>query len=201
LTIIPEKPLIEALLAKYRADPEGFRSYLPDVSQMLDELNPFGRPISRSPFGLTEGERTHHQNRLQELLAKAPLTKDQAVSALEHWATLVRDDNLPLFGQSEHLLPLLKAVLGKAPSSFKSVSRVPIKERQDKEAIISVSVRRGVVLELDRNMQLVSVLVNPKMVRERQKLLAFVGAGHDPNPDVALRHDDYLTEAFNHATR
>ena len=171
---LSKNPLIEILLSKYRADPEGFRSYLPEVSQMLDELKPFGHPISRSPFGLTERERIHHQQRLQELLDKGSLNKDQAVKALEHWATLVKDDNLPQSAKREDLLALLKEVLGKAPGSFKSVSKVPIKGHLVKEANINVSVSRGVVLELDRNMQLVSVLVNPRCIRERRKLMAFV---------------------------
>lgn len=191
------------LLDLYHSDPVRLRKTLPELAQELDRiLSPSEKQKGdTTPFGLTEGERVHHQQQLLELLDKGSLDRDQAVKALEHWATLVKDDNLPTFAQPEHLLSLLKTVLRKAPGSFKSVSRVPISERQTDAAIINVSVRRGVVLELDRNMQLVSVMVNPTIVRERQKLLAFVGVGHDPSPDVALRHDDYLTEAFNHATR
>jgi len=198
---VTERQIIDLLLSKYRADPEGFRAYLPEVSRVLEVLRPSSRPVSKSPFGLTDRERMHHQQRLHELLNRTdPLSHDQAVRALEHWATLVMDDNLPADAQTKHLMAILKPVIGKAPGSFKAVSRAQVKEDQGEKAFTDVSVMRGVLLSFDRNMQLLSVLVNPRKVRERRKLLSLVGAGSDPFPDVAALHDDYLTECTGDAS-
>jgi hypothetical protein len=112
---------------------------------------------------------------------------------------LVQDDSLPEDVDYETLVSLLRAAIGKSPGSFKSVKIVPIKDGEGRELINHVSLVRGVVLDLDRDMRLVSITVTPRKVRERRKLLRFVGIGKDIASDVALRHDDYLAEIEPHA--
>ncbi len=197
----PEKRILESILSKYRADPKGFRSYLPEAAQLLAAMYPQGRS-SKSPFGLTERERVHHQSPLKDVperLEEGSVTPQQAVRCLEHCATLIQDDSLPEeFGYETHR-SLLKAAIGKSPGTFKKNETVRVSDTSGKEVINHVSLLRGVVLDLDRDMRLVSISITPKKVRERRKLLGFVGKGRDTAADVARRHDDYLVEVGPHA--
>lgn len=63
-----QERLIALLQAKRRADPQGFRKYLPGVIELLPAL-PARHSNARSPFGLTERERAYHRDGLSEALA------------------------------------------------------------------------------------------------------------------------------------
>ncbi|MFH1560349.1 MAG: hypothetical protein ABID84_02925 [Chloroflexota bacterium] len=196
-------PLIELLLHKYRADPQGFCKYLPEVAQELDAMFPHSHP-SRSPFGLTEHEHAHRQQALSQVLSRlddATLTSEEAVRGLEHCATLIEDDSLPREATHEILSRMVRAVIGKSPGSVKKSTTVPIGESQKRkeEALKHVSLVRGVLLDLTRDMRLVSVSINPHKIRERRKVLRLVGIASDSGHDVAQRHDDYLAETGPHA--
>lgn len=198
----PQKELLELLFSKYQADPEGFRSYMPEAAQLLDAMYPPRRP-SRSPFGLTERERAHHLAALREVLEgleESSISPKEAVKGLQHCATLIQDDNLPEDVGYETLVFLMKAAIGKSPGTFKSAKTVLVMGDEGREVINRVSLVRGVTLDLDRNMRLVSITVAPTKVRERRKLLKLIGLGQDIASDVALRHDDYLAEQEPHAS-
>ncbi len=198
---LPKKQFLELLFSKYQTDPGGFRSYLPEVAELLDALHPPRRSL-KSPFGLTERERTHHQAALRRMLEKledGPIITEEAIRGLEHCATLIQDDSLPEEVGHETLVSLLKAGIGKSPGTFKSVRTVAVGDGGGRVVMSSVSLVRGVMINLDRNMSLVTVTITPRKVRERRQLLGFVGIGHDTAPDVALRHDDYLVEKEPHA--
>ena len=196
-----EKRLIDLLQARYREDPKGFRKYLPGAAELLPEQPP-RRSRPRSPFGLTGRELSFHRNGLSEVLAKLDertLTPGEAAKGLQHCAALIRDDNLP-YGWDESLSHqmgyevlkgLLRAALGKSPGSYKAKTTVPVGEGGG-PVVEQVSVIMGVFLDLDTNRRLVSVSIHPGKYRKRRKLMEFVGASSDPEPDVALRHDDYL---------
>jgi hypothetical protein len=197
-----EKRAFKIILDKYQADPEGFLKYLPELTGIVDTSSP-GARVTRSPFGLTERERKHHVGNLARILAASQAginDESEAIRALEHCATLIRDDSLPTEYDHVTLVALLKPILGKSPGSFKAISTVTIKGAEQREVINHVSLIRGVVLNLDRNAELVSVTVTPRKVRERRKLLAIIGVARDSEPDVALRHDHYLTQVDPHAT-
>ena len=196
-----EKRLIDLLKAKYREDPKGFRRYLPGAAELLPEQPPT-RSRARSTFGLTERERSYHRAGLSEVLGKlddGTVTADEAVKGLQHSAALIKDDNLP-YGWDENLSHemgyevkkgLLKAALGKSPGSYRSKTTVPV-SGDGSPVLESVSVIMGVFLNLDGDGRLVSVSIDPGKYRARRKAMAIVGMSSDPNPDVALRHDDYL---------
>ena len=196
-----EKRLIDLLQAKYREDPKGFRKYLPGAAELLPEQPPT-RSRTRTTFGLTERERSYHRAGLSEVLGKlddSTITANEAVKGLQHCAALIKDDNLP-YGWDESLShemgyevkkALLRAALGKSPGSYTSKTTVPF-TGDGGPVLESVSVIMGVLLNLDRNRRLVSVSIDPGKYRARRKAMAIVGIGSDPNPDVALRHDDYL---------
>ena len=198
---VQQERLIDLLQAKYREDPKGFREYLPGAAELLPEQPP-RRSRPRSPFGLTERELSYQRNGLSEVLAKldeGTLTSGEAVQGLRHCATLIRDDNLP-YGWDESLSHemgyevlkgLLRGALGKSPGSYKAKTTVPVGEGGG-PVVEQVSVIMGVFLDLDTNRRLVSVSIDPGKYRKRRKLMEFVGASSDPEPDVALRHDDYL---------
>ena len=128
------------------------------------------------------------------------LTPGDALAGLQHCAALIRDDNLP-YGWDESLShemghevlkSLLKEAIGKSPGSYKAKTTLPVGEGGGGPAIQQISLIKGVLLGLDTNRRLVSVSIHPGKYRERRKVMAIVGIGSDPSPDVALRHDDYL---------
>ena len=187
-----EKRLIDLLQAKYREDPKGFRKYLPGAVELLPEpYSRGGRP--RSPFGLTEQEIAFHRTGLAEALEKldeCSVTTEEAAKGLQHCAALIKDDNLPDEAGYEALKSLVSAGIGKSPGSYKSKTTVPLGEGGDVHE--QVSAIRGVYLDLDRDRRLVSISIHPGKVRERRRLMEFIGASKDPEPDVSSRHDDYL---------
>ena len=198
---IREERLIDMLQAKYREDPKGFRRYLPGAAEILPEQPSRRRP--RSPFGLTERELSYHREGLAKVLHsidEGTLTPGDALAGLQHCAALIRDDNLPygwdqsLSHEMGHgvLKSLLKEAIGKSPGSYKAKTTLPVGEGGGGPAVQQISLIKGVLLGLDTNRRLVSVSIHPGKYRERRKVMAIVGIGSDPSPDVALRHDDYL---------
>ena len=195
-----EKRLIDLLQAKYRQDPRGFRKYLPGAAELLLEASPRSRP--KSPFGLTEQERAFHRARFLEALKEleeGSATAEEASKGLQHCAALITDDSLPDAAGYEALKGLVSAAIGKSPGSYKAKTTVPL-GRDGGEMHERVSAIRGVYLDLDRERRLVSITIHPRKVRERRSLMEFVGASEDAEPDVALRHDDYLAMQDPHGT-
>ncbi len=195
-----EKRVLELLRARFKANPRGFRSFMPDVAELLDADQVSSRPAGTS-FGLTNRELAFHQvgfKQTVERITKEPTKGGDAVEGLQHVANLIRDGNLPTEAGFDTLSKLFKAAFGKSPGSFKSNTTMPLGEGNAADVVIHVSMLRGVVLNLDRNMRLVSVTVTPRKYKERKKLLSFVGAGSDSESDVSLRHDDYLAKTGPH---
>lgn len=190
---VRKSQLWSILTAKYTADPEGFRSYLPEIADMI-EPRP-SRRWSRSPFGLTKHERTHHLEGLRKILQNmesGAISKEEAVLGLEHCAALIEDDSLPSDVDYKTLKRLLQAAIGKTPGSFKQNAEVPILPVQGDEIVFRIPLVRGVILSLTRERRLARVEITPRKVQERQHGLAFVGIARDTASDVAQRHDDYL---------
>ena len=183
--------LISMLQAKRRKDPKGFRTYLPEVADMLPE--PSRRSIPKSPFGLTERERAFHSDRLKgtlEMLEKGDLAKSKAVEGLHHYAALIRDDAFYNEVKDGDFKALVKAAVGKSPGSFQAKTTIILCEGG--LAVERISALRGVYLDLDGERRLVSVTIHPGKMKEYRRLMKIVGIGLDPEPDVASRHDDYL---------
>lgn len=197
-----KKPqFLESLLAKYRADPERFRAYLPEVAQTLDAMYPALRS-PRSPFGLTEQERAYRRQalrRILEHLEQGHVLPEEAGKGLEHCATLIDDDSLPPDVSQDTLARLLRAAIGKSPGSVKANTTIPMLDSQEDKVVNRISVVRGVVLNLTWDMRLVSITITPRKFKERHKALRFVGAARDVASDVALRHDDHLAAGVPHA--
>ena len=200
-----EKQLIDILQAKRREDPDGFREYLPDIARLLVE--PPQRRVGRqSTFGLTERELSYHRAGLSDVLGKlngGPIVAEEAVKGLRHCAHLIRDGSLQYTGESEvvnggmpHevgyevLKSLVRATIGKSPGSYRAKTTIPVGEGGD--VLERISVIMGVFLELDRDGRLVSVSIDPGRFKKRRKLMRIIGIGTESEPDVALRHDDYL---------
>ena len=189
-----KRRLTDLLRAKYRENPAVFREYLPGAAELLLEPPP-RRNKPRSPFGLTEQELRYHYAELEELLEKqreGAVSAEEAAKGLQHCAALIRDDNLPDEVGYDVLKNLVRAVIGKSPSSYRSKTTLSLKENGEISSHERVSAIRGVYLDLDRDTRLVSITINPTKVRERRKLMELVGIGKDPEADVASRHDDYL---------
>ena len=182
--------IVSLLQAKRRRDPKGFRKYLPEVSDMLPKSA--RRPVSKSPFGLTERERDFHRDGLEEIphVLEGGASTDQAIRALHHYAMLIRDD--AFYGELEDgdFKALVKAVVGKSPGSFRA--KTTIKLESGGSTVEQVSALRGVYLDLDGERRLVSITIHPGKMREHRRLMKVVGIGADSKSDVAARHDEYL---------
>ena len=193
----PEESAFKILVSKYQANPKWFEKHLPDISQIIqDTVSPYRR--SCFPFVLTERERELHIDALPDSEAISKLGREDAIEALQHCAYLIRDDSLPGYVRYEAFASLFNAVSGKSPGSFRKNTTILINETRDVEPAHHVSIIRGVVLNLDTEMRLVSITVTPRKFRERKKMMSIVGIGRDPKSDVARRHDDYLAEQSPH---
>lgn len=197
--------LVELLQLKYISNPKKFRSFMPDVAQLLDRMNP-PRKFAKSSFGLTDREKDFHKGRLDailQLVDEGTASEEQAIKGMEHCAALIHDDSLPKDVKYEKLVKLIKSAVGKSPGSFKKVTTINVAGAGVSSEIANkVSLVRGVYLELDREMRLVSISVLPSKVRERRKLMGIVGIGQDREGkcDVSVRHDEYLAEIDPHGT-
>lgn len=195
--------LIELLNSKYASNSKKFRAFMPEVAQILDRMNS-PRQFTKSPFGLTEHEKSFHQKNLGCILEAVEgglATEEQAIKGLEHCATLIHDGSLPDEVRHETLVKLLKAAVGKSPGTFKRNETIEIADDgASREVVNNASFVRGVRLDLDRDMRLVSITVSPAKVKERRKLLGIVGIGRDKESkcDVSIRHDEYLAEIDPH---
>ena len=192
-----EKHIIDLLQAKRRKDPDGFRKYLPDVARLLPDPPPM-RTKPRVPgFTLTERERSYHKAGITEALAKlrdGTITPEEATKGLQHCAHVLKDDifGFPEEDRHESAKALIRAAIGKSPGSYKSKTTVPLDQYGKGPVVEQVSVILGVYLDLDGNGQLVSMSIDPEKVRKWPEIMKFVGASRD-KPDVALRHDYYLS--------
>lgn len=196
-----EDRIIELLQSKRREDPKGFRKYLPDVADLLPELSA-SKGVGKLPFGLTGRERAYHQIGLREALNlrdTKSFTSGQAIMGLQHCAALIRDGSLA-YGWHEGLSceishEILKSIVAKAigqsPGAYRAKTTVPVADTAG-SVLEQIPIVRGVYLDLDQNRRLVSISINPSKYKERRKVMALVGAGSDPNSDVAMRHDEYL---------
>ena len=190
--------IVQLVQRKYASEPDEFRRLLPEVAQLLDAAGTSPRRIRGSAFVLTERERARRLQSLQSALNSVKsksLGRADAAGALGDYAALLDDDSLPDAMDYDARTALFKAVAGKAPGSFGANEIVPV---ADREAVRSVALMRGVRLNLTWDLQLVSLSVSPEQLRERKRLLAFVGSGRDAASDVAARHDDYLAATSPH---
>ena len=124
--------------------------------------------------------------------------QQDAIATLERCAALILDDSLPFEFNHEALSRLFEAAFGESHESFEADTVIPVNPNADGgESAHSVSLLRGVILNLDGEMRLMSVSVTPRKARERERLMGIVGIASDPMGDVAVRHDDYLDEIYD----
>jgi len=182
--------ILQVLANKFLADPERFRSYLPElVPEIAAQLSPAG---SRGHVSkLTEIER----GRLRDLLMKIPrdklLTEQQAIQALEYCATLIQDESLPNEIDRKTILTFLSRVIGAPLSKVKKKTEKTVGNGNE---VKRIAVLRGVCLHLTWDDRLVAVSVSPTRVRERAGALRFVAIGQDCSSNVSREHDRYLGE-------
>lgn len=193
--------LSDLILAKYRTDPEGFRSYLPEVAQALDSklTSPYS---SQSPFGLTEHECAHRLEALENILRasdKHKVDRGEAIRGLEHCAVLTKDDNLPQKIDYKTLLRFLRFAVGKPISDIKAATVVPIQEDKPDIIVHHVSLIRGIVLNLSNDMRLVSIDIKPQKLKERRRAMRFIHAAQDTLSNT-VRHASFRKEEENSAT-
>lgn len=184
-----DKRLIALVEAKYREDPEGLAAQLPGLHDLMPAVTSSGH---EGQLTQTRGEIARRKTALAEALAElrdCALSPEGALVALEHIAHVIADD--PFTDAVDHATAkaLFKRALGKSPGSFRAKAIIAV---GDGEVVHQTAVMRGVYLGLNKEGCLAAITVNPGKVREFRKLMKFVGAGWDPNPDVAARHDDYL---------
>ena len=195
----PERVTFSILASKYQSAPEWFEQNLPEISDIMRRVirSPQSSP---TPFGLTEREREFHREAFCHIWHMDKLTSEHATKGLEHCAALIRDDSLPEDVGFDTLVSIFKSAFGKSPGSYKVNTAIPVDGESNGKPTYHIPLVRGVVLNLDVGMRLVSVTVTPRKVRERRKLLSIVGIGRDSAFDVSAKHDEYLAEQSPHAT-
>ncbi len=195
-----ESAVFGHMLSKYQTDPEWVNRHLPEIGEIMSRtVSPIRTP--QSPFGLTERERAFHIESLPRVEGLDELQPEDAVKALERCAALIRDNSLPFEFNHQALVRLFKAAFDKTPGSFKTNTVIPISQKDGgDDAVHHASLVRGVVLNLDLNMKLLSVTITPRKVRERKRLMSIVGIGRYAMQDGADGHDDHITEQTPHAS-
>ena len=194
----PEKVVFSILASKYQSSPDWFEQNLPEISEIMLRIVQSPQ-LSPTPFGLTEREREFHRKALCRIERIDKLNSEHAIEGLGHCAALIRDDSLPDDIAYETLVRLFKGAFGKSPGSYKTNTTIPVDSGSNGEPTYHISLVRGVVMNLDLSMRLVSITVTPRKVRERRKLMRIVGIGRDPASDVSAKHDEYLAEQTPHA--
>jgi hypothetical protein len=187
-----QESILNLLINKYQGDPEGFSSYLPEVTRELELLFPSQhRGSLRS--ALTDQERERLQKALLRLLDEEEPSREKSLQALEYCATLIQDESLPFEVGRKMLLDLLHQVTGIPFSKVKKATKIPVREG---EVIKEVALLHGVYLHLTWDDRLVAISISPAKLKERSKALKFVGIAKDTASDVAQNHDAYLAKEF-----
>ena len=189
-----ESAVFRHMLSKYEADPAWVKRHLPEIGEIMAQAVAPPR-TTPSPFGLTERERAFRIESLPGVDGLDALRPEEAIKTLERVAALILDDSLPFEFNHQALTQLFEAAFGVSPRSFAADTVIPVNQKDGgDDAAYTVSMTRGVILNLDENMRLASSTIIPRKIRERDKLMSIVGIAHDSKRDVAARHDDYLAE-------
>lgn len=189
--------LVQALVEKYELEPLAVETALPEVAELLKEQLPGARRKSGSQrfFALTLAEEKARRESLARQIAKfragrVAFSREEALSTLEDVASLVEAFPLEPLGVSEKdLAKLLKIASGLSLSKKQKPQEAALGKG---EPARSISVLRGVRLNLTWDKKLLSVEIEPKQLALRDRALAFVGIGKDGEPDVAVLHDEYI---------
>ena len=191
--------LAQRVLDVHRTDPDRLRDALPEVADLLDELErPLPSPAGNAGLiGLTARERNFHREELDQLLSRCrTLTVAEAVKGLEHGANLLAENNfVPKPELRQELLKLVRKATGIRPrKTGKPVEKV----LGDGSASRVVPVVRGIDLHLTWEFKLVKVTLDPEQCRLFEQLTSIIGIGRDFEgaTDVAENHDDYYVEAI-----
>lgn len=191
--------VFEILMRRFRDDPAGFRQYLPEIAQILDADMP--RRLPSTPYHLTERERDRRLGGLKSALDRleaGTLDSLGAITALEDFATLADDGNVPDALDEPLKRRLFALVAGRAPSTFNAQTELPVSHEDDGQPVHEIALLRGVRLHLTWDMRLVSLSIAPARLRERRQALAFVGSTADEASDVSRDHDRYIGEMSAH---
>lgn len=183
--------IIGIIIEAYIAAPEQLEAALPKIAQRLSLILPSKASNVRS-FGLTEKERALYTDDLRRLLANLGqynLSTGQAVQALEKCASLIEDNSLPAEVTRNTLAKLVKTATGLTPSAVKKKMNFTIK---DGSATNQISLLRGVLLNTTWDNRMLSIDINPSKVKERRRIVFFVGSAKDSESNVAERHNMYI---------
>lgn len=181
--------ILQSLVNKFQVDPQGFRSYLPEVAQELEQVLPVQAKKSHTSE-LTELERKHSCESLLKLFNRKNLSPVEAIQALEYSATLTQDVSLPQVIDRKTLLNLLCQVVGMP------ISKIKRNSIHNGEITKEIAILRGVYLELAWNARLVAISISPNKFKERSRALKLVGIAEDSASDVSERHDAYLVKVY-----
>ncbi|MBI2171874.1 MAG: hypothetical protein HYU30_07655 [Chloroflexi bacterium] len=190
-----QEQILRVLLLKYQTNPRAVKQLLPEVADILVSVEGkhMQTPVSRF-FELTgkeQEERTEAYLSIVNLLNMLgrKLPREKAVEALESAAALqeaslqasmVLDDDV-----------LLRFVRIATSLSLEKKGRPKSSIIREGDISRTVSLVLGIKANLSCDKRLLSIEVDPKGLAKAAKAFAFLGVGKDPNPDVALRHDEY----------
>lgn len=177
--------ILHILINKYRADPESFRSYLPELTQEIEDKLP---SISKKGHtsALTEIEREHLCKLLLVIPRDKSITEEQVIQALGYCSTLIQDESLPDEIDRKTLLSFLHGLIGTPVSKIKKTTEKTI---GGGETAKTIAILRGVYLHLTWNDLLVAISISPTKFKERSEALKFVGIGKDTPTGVSQQNN------------
>lgn len=182
--------ILQILINKYRVDPDGFRSYLPEVTQEIEKM--VSSPIKKSHIStLTELERERLCELLLTIPMHKPISKAEAIKALAYCATLIQDESLPDEVDRKAVLNLIHNVIGTPVSKITKRTRITL---GDGEETRTLAILRGIYLHLTWDDQVVAISISPSKQKERSEAMKFVGVAKDTDSNASQQHRVYFTE-------
>lgn len=178
------------LINKYRADPDGFRFYLPEATQEIEKM--LTSPIKRTHIStLTELERARLCKSLLNIPKDKKIPQAEAIQALEYCATLVQDESLPDEIDRKAVLHFIHNAIGSPVSKIERVTRITLNDGQETRKL---AILRGIYLHLTWNDRLVAVSISPSKHKERSEAMRFVGIASDSDPNTSVKYGLHATE-------
>jgi hypothetical protein len=180
------------MVRRYRQDPSAFAVHFPELAHEIGEAlgqgpMPGQHPAPPSTRTGPDPKRAAIERLLRRYRKAGTASPEEAAAALERLAALGKRDP----GLAGEVIALAERGLG---FPFDG-SRQSMVLRGDEPPVRWYVPQLGVRLGLNEGGRLLRIEVDRAKREYREKALSIVASGRDAASDVAVHHDDYLTES------